>query len=733
MLHYYYICLLYIGVSWSHQSLIRSSRQNTLLRQPFKRQLDETPSNVQYYALWSPEEIGNRARRWAEHYTDLITVTTAQEKYGLPAAGTESDCPFEADQPGCRNYILTIQDYTTHPEGSDSSARLPEVFWSGEVHGDEQVGPTTVLETAQLLMDATMCVAHPRLAIQQTGDAQQWKNEMEIARSCRRDFSARGIDEDHLKWMARLVATRRIVIVPTANALGYYRKEREEDGIDPNRDFPFDLKGSRKCMQSIAARTLNEVFQQHLFQLSLTFHGGMEAIGYEWGAPSYSDPYISPDDLAQKDIASAYSRYGGGWKTSQPYSYGPMNQDVYPVRGGFEDWAYAGSWDTAHVEPCQPNTFGGYNTTKTTYDNATLRVFNMLVETSRVKIPSDLGTSWDLMSNQQKDNGHVARNIRLALLSAELVEPYVSLTAVNELLLSDDIVPLVAPNERSCPAQQRVAVPSNAKTATIKWKVGGALTVDNTQVWYAAWNEIPSGLLDCVNQPDSSEVEQYMNGGVPLSTMSGTTLFSSAGATLFSASIDLSAYKPHDKLAIVVSAKVDQSWARTPTSYSPVGVPPQSHMANVRTNESWYFEKDEKIIQGRLYWFSSPLTIEIGDYEDNIGRQGDRIVDTVELSNRFGEPTGQGFQGGVRPSNSGSTGSSNVSSRFASVLFVLVLGAVILFTARAYLRYQMRQSRRLQVREFIEDESAPSPGLRHKSPRSYQDDVNGDLELGEYT
>ena len=80
-----------------------------------------------------------------------------------------------------------------------------------------------------------------------------------------------------------------------------------------------------------------------MFQLALTYHAGMEVVGYEWGAPTWLGS-LSPDDVAQNQIAAAYSRFGGGWSHKPPYKYGTMNDLVYFVRGGMEDWAYAGSW-----------------------------------------------------------------------------------------------------------------------------------------------------------------------------------------------------------------------------------------------------------------------------------------------------------------------------------------------------------------------------------------------------
>jgi len=126
------------------------------------------------------------------------------------------------------------------------------------------------------------------------------------------ELEANGIQTRHRQWLARLVTTR-VVILPSANALGYYRNTREEGNVDPNRDFPFDLTDPSKCMQTIAGRTLNEVFREHMIQLSLTFHGGMEVVANEWGATTFLN-YGTPEYTSQHDIASesAYSQYGGG-------------------------------------------------------------------------------------------------------------------------------------------------------------------------------------------------------------------------------------------------------------------------------------------------------------------------------------------------------------------------------------------------------------------------------------
>lgn len=622
-----------------------------------EREASTEQMEVKSYKLWDPALFQETLMIWRDQYPDLIRVTTSQEKYNLPTAGTKDDCPFYEEDKGCPNYIFEIQDFVANPEDSYSSNHLPEVFWSGCLHGNERVGPTSVMEAASLLLEAASCEALPRYnarkvttndpATKDYGTLEEQKVE---ARSCRQALKEKGIDDVHRKWLARLVTTRRLVVVPTANALGYYRNRREEGAVDPNRDFPYDLEDYSKCMQTIAGRTLNEVYRDHLFQLAFTFHAGMEVVSYEWGAPSWMG-YLSPDHTAETAIASAYSRFGGGWSKSQPYDYGDMNDKVYYVRGGMEDWAYAASWDTERVQPCQPNTFGGYPGEKTTYNNSTLRVFNMLVETSDNKEPraSNLGSSLDILNKDTPENGHVSRNIRLALLALDLVEPYVSIVGVNSVAVHDDEVPLSQRGDRVCKKQKSYSVAKDLKQVEFEFTVGGAMTIDDIDIWFARWRDIPSDQLDCISQPKTAN---GFSKGTIVGARNGTGFFSDEGSyplpsessesntmtngPIFKGRIEIPpGMKALDELVVMASARVDQDWTVIPSKARPKSGP-QSHVVNARTNADWHHESADKHIVGRLDWFSSPVTIVIGDFVEGVGTHGgDGLVDTVEMYPRF--------------------------------------------------------------------------------------------------
>jgi len=588
----------------------------------------------------SSHDIHLRVQELARTYPHFVTLVTAQDAFGLPAAGTADDCPFDSDIDGCRNWILTIEDLTAHDYGFvhgetvsseplQSWKELPEVLLSGCLHGNERIGPTAVMETVSLLLEAAACEAsmQPASLLYNADPA----SHLQCKEILRQNW---GIQDDSTRrWLARLVSTRRIIVVPTANALGYFRNKREEDRIDPNRDFPYDLEDYSQCMQTVAARALNEVFRQHMIQLSFTFHAGMEAIGYEWGAPTYQGQ-TSPDDIAQNALAARYAWYGGEFpkRDGNLYPFGDMNGLVYPVRGGMEDWAYAASWDPSRTQPCTPSTFGGYEASKTTYNDSTLRTFNMLVETSNKKTPDTdaLGSATiDLLNpqNTQDANGHISRNLRLSLLLIDMVQPYTAFTAVHGQELMSDIISAtqIYKKASTCIANgTKIEIGSSTdKGVTVEWTVGGAFDVDETFILYGKLNEMQH-LFDggCNVVPPSSELMAALDNSQLMKTeviTSGRTRWHEHGPSPID-QVGASGEMPQNpvfrtQLAIhesdtwvaVAVARVDSSWADKPPG---VELGPQSHVVNARTNTSWYHESASKVIRGRTHWISLPIMLD---------------------------------------------------------------------------------------------------------------------------
>lgn len=348
----------------------------------------------------------------------------------------------------------------------------------------------------------------------------------------------------------------------------------------------------------------------------------MQIISYEWGNSYYDgEPSVSPDDLAQRQIAAAYSNFGGSFTGSAKYNYGIGNKVVYAVNGGMEDWAYAGSWHPTLKVQCTPNAYGGYPKEKTQYTFGMLRAFNILIEISNEKSPAQgkLGGPQNLLTpTATEGNGYVSRTIRTSLLAIDLVEPYVMIKQVNGALLERDIVPRKSRSGRTCQTNStKIVTVSRSSSMSVKFTVGGALAVDDTQIWYGKWTDIPTTSLDCLNQPNQTDVRKYLKAGTMVGTKYGSGRFgNSAGggtplaATLFQATLNLSGYKSGDKIVVLAAAKCDSKWGVSDPNATPI-LAPQSHVVKARTKATYVSKNGQKIIQGRIYWFSDPLTLTI--------------------------------------------------------------------------------------------------------------------------
>ncbi len=397
----------------------------------------------------------------------------------------------------------------------------------------------------------------------------------------------------------------------------------------------------------------------------------MEVISYEWGAPTYLNQ-TAPDTYAQETLAKAYSRYGGKFATSPQYDYGSMNDKVYYVRGGMEDWAFAGSWDPDRVVRCQPMTYGGnYPPEKTIYNNSTLRAFNMLIETSDKKTPrkNSLGTRLDpLTDSDDENNGHVARNIRLALLAMDLAEPYVSIRQVDGMRIEDDVVPGIHPmnnvNEVKVSSRINHCGRNTRKTKTISWTVGGAFEIDSTDIIYGPWTirhydlvDAKDGFYPSAEALNLLKTDEFIsvkpnnlganvigrsrwheNGSFPKSNVNKID-----PNPIFEADIDISNFSNGTRLAVFARAKVDSSWARQPkSSFSALGA--VSHIVNSRTNPSYFASNGGKIIKGREdnWWYSLPIIIVIGSNNEDddmeyLSALPDCELEVIAINSRYGD------------------------------------------------------------------------------------------------
>ena len=293
----------------------------------------------------------------------------------------------------------------------------------------------------------------------------------------------------------------------------------------------------------------------------------------------------------------------------------------------FEDWAYGASWRPELTTQCKPSSYGGYSASKTIYDDASLRALNVIVEVSNAKRPSSnqYGSDKDLFHapfryDGNSHNGFAAKHVRTAIMTVDLVQPYVEIFRFNQKELPIEFKPLRELSGRWCRVKKRVKR-KKGKSANIYWKVGGAFEVNETFLVYGLWKDFGKKFngINQLKKRDMKTVLKDSSGKFTLtSSQSGNTRWTHAELNLdpsFKAKIDLSRFSRGDEVAIYAIAMVDQSWKKVHKNNVWPGDAnvSQSHTVNARTNPKWRKEKTDiqKVVQGRLHWISVPLTLRV--------------------------------------------------------------------------------------------------------------------------
>eukprot|EP00571_Detonula_confervacea_P007149 CAMPEP_0172327528 /NCGR_PEP_ID=MMETSP1058-20130122/59834_1 /TAXON_ID=83371 /ORGANISM="Detonula confervacea, Strain CCMP 353" /LENGTH=954 /DNA_ID=CAMNT_0013044607 /DNA_START=137 /DNA_END=3001 /DNA_ORIENTATION=+ len=323
----------------------------------------------------------------------------------LPWKNDENDIPqtqtqqqqqkegVDPPQRPCYTPIITIHDHVSspqhhplqHQEQLNAQSSLPEVLLvSGLDYSPQEMdmlGPSSIIETLRLLLECARCEAlSPWVNLVNddadtvdgnddkmmrkgnlgdgTNNETTTKTNTSIltnAITCRQDLASRGIDDGVRKWLARLVATRRIVAVPIANVAGFYHRLVQMEESDrntekqnnaqskPECDFPFPLhwrsssggnndkqsSSSGTCMGTYPARIMNELFRSHAFQLGVAFHGTTIDNASWIEVPSWNNhagnnnnngASMTHDEQAMVDISLAYNKFASMHGNSVPYS-----------------------------------------------------------------------------------------------------------------------------------------------------------------------------------------------------------------------------------------------------------------------------------------------------------------------------------------------------------------------------------------------------------------------------
>ena len=115
--------------------------------QPAAETIEQQQQAKPRYAHRPYGEIVAEMQRLEAAHPGFVELYNAQERYGLASPGTCLDDKGMATP--CKTWVLRITNEATLPtEGRDR----PEVFFSGCLHGDEWVGPSSMVELALYLV-----------------------------------------------------------------------------------------------------------------------------------------------------------------------------------------------------------------------------------------------------------------------------------------------------------------------------------------------------------------------------------------------------------------------------------------------------------------------------------------------------------------------------------------------------------------------------------------------------
>lgn len=465
-------------------------------------------------------------------------------------------------------------------------------------------------------------------------------------------------------FIKRMVDTRLTTLVPITNAVGYYRGERAERqtspqgdvSLDPNRDFGFN-QHPNKCLQTVAARAINELFRIHLFRILITFHGGTNVVSYEWGDNFHCDGRLckpAPDMKIMDALGHRMAEAAGSAASFElKYPVGDMGALVYPVNGGMEDWAYGASWAGQGVE-CHPETLGGYPKEKVKIEPGAQRCVTYLVETAREKKPQEhtLGGHENIMEKGAPEDGHVPRNVRLLVSAVDAVEPYIVVDEKSGL--NEDKVPVVS------------------------WLVGGAFIVDGTALQWS-----------------SLDGKRHSTSGV----MNGTINIMDSGGSgkKFSHAIDDAFAVQSDPVYVRIVALVDQHHAMQPDGSVP-DVSPQSHLMAARASSNWNFSAGIHKIQGREIFTSDTFKVTRGSRDVYDVARVDGVQWGTSEGNAYSRPDDEVFailsggreRGSVVPVTTGMSLRLTIITGVVGVIGIIAIALAIF----AYARKRRRTSRR---------------------------------------
>ena len=313
-------------------------------------------------------------------------------------------------QCGHEKCISPYIEMTNFENGEDYIRRLPTVLIVAGIHGNEVVGTNAIYRLFDIIL------------------------------------KHKATDET---WFS-ILNNLRIIFLPMVNPSGFFYKRREESQIiggnerllDPNRDFNWDKPEG--CFETLAGQMINHVFKDNLIVGSLTYHGGDNSLSYPWGTYVHLKHSNSPDQTAFRHVVGMLKHAAGENKglNVPMYNSGTMEKVVYDVNGGYEDWAYGGSFEKKYLTmACLPEK-SPFAREFLESDDTSNRAFIYLVEAGLDKTPHE-GTLGNQLSVLDKSAsgaviGNISRNVTLMKQFFEVMRPFPFVHSIKAVPASGD-------------------------------------------------------------------------------------------------------------------------------------------------------------------------------------------------------------------------------------------------------------------------------------------------------
>ncbi|MBN1540356.1 MAG: succinylglutamate desuccinylase/aspartoacylase family protein [Candidatus Thermoplasmatota archaeon] len=203
-----------------------------------------------------------------------------------------------------------------------------------------------------------------------------------------------------------------MAVLPVVNPYGLDQYSRyDENGEDPNRDYPFEAESITPHTDGVplttaGAHAVHSLARMYPFSIALSFHTGSEGIFTPWGAENVNN--LTPDRNMFGDLGSVLSRASG-----KRLNHGPANDygSLGYLRGAFDDHLYGSTFYSQHLP-------SGEFVLPWSTATATVELIS-----SKTKDESRLGNLDGVFDIGGPDDGIIPMGVRMCLAACELVYP----------------------------------------------------------------------------------------------------------------------------------------------------------------------------------------------------------------------------------------------------------------------------------------------------------------------